>query len=94
MPTVNNTIEEAKENYAKVQIVFKEGLPVGFSEWQEIRHISNVGSIYTVVLSGYDESLHNRIMEAGADLIEVLDISLEELFLYANEEVTEYGQEQ
>lgn len=90
---VSNSIEEAKESYAKVQIVFKEGLPQGFSNWQEVRHISNVGSIYTVVLSGYDESLHNRIMEAGADLVEVIDISLEELFLYANEEVKEYGKE-
>lgn len=91
---VSDTIDEAKEEFAKVQIVFKNGLPKGFSEWQEVRHVSNVGSIYTVVLSGYNESLHQRIMEVGADLIEVIDISLEELFLYANEEVTEYGQEQ
>lgn len=90
---VNNTIDEAKENYAKVQIVFKNGLPKDFLKWPDVRHVSNVGSIYTVVLSDYGDSLHNRIMEAGADLVEVLDISLEELFLYANEEVGEHGEE-
>lgn len=84
---IDASVEEAKENFAKLQIVFKNGLPKGFAKWPQVQHFSNVGSIYTVIVSDYNEDLHNKILQAGADFVEALDVNLEELFLFANEEV-------
>lgn len=89
---VNDELVTAKENYVKVQIVFKNGLPKGFSQWPEVIQISNVGSIYNVVLSNYDEQMNQKIMEAGADFVEALDVSLEEMFLFANQEEAAHGE--
>lgn len=81
---VSQSLNEAKENYAKVQIVFPKGLPTGFTQWEEVLQYRNIGSIYTVILSSYDENIHRKIMDAGAEFMEVLDVSLEEMFLFAN----------
>ena len=51
----------------------------------QILRISNVGSIYTMVVKEYDEVFDKKLRELGASLVEPVDISLEELFVVLEE---------
>ncbi|MDO4942375.1 MAG: ABC transporter ATP-binding protein [Lachnospiraceae bacterium] len=78
------SVDEMKETVTKIQIVMKKGLPHGFDQWKGVLHYSNVGSIYTIVWKHFDEDKKEALRLAGAELIEEIPISLEEIFLYEN----------
>lgn len=82
----NSSVLDAKKQYVKCQIVFKNGAPEGFYNWKEIRTVSSVGSIYTVIFSDYSEEVAQRIFSMGAELVEPMEITLEELFMLSVKE--------
>ena len=45
---------------------------------------SNLGSVYTVILEGYGEPIHEALKQAGAIVVEEIPLSLEEVFVYSN----------
>ena len=47
-------------------------------------HVSNLGSVYTVILEGYGEPIHEALKQAGAIVVEEIPLSLEEVFVYSN----------
>ena len=69
----------------RLNIVFEGGASQTVYNMPQIMRISNVGSIYTIVVKDYDESFAQQLRKAGASLIEPLDISLEELFVTLEE---------
>ena len=79
------TMEDMKSELTRLNVVFEGGAGKAVYELPEILRISNVGSIYTIVVKDYDESFAQQLRKAGASLIEPLDISLEELFVTLEE---------
>lgn len=71
----------------KYQVVFPKGAAKDFYHMEGILHISNVGSVYTIVLQNPIEKFENKMEKMGAILTEEMDCSLEEAFIYLNEEV-------
>ncbi|CCX88705.1 monosaccharide-transporting ATPase [Clostridium sp. CAG:590] len=78
-------MEDMKCELTKLNIVFEGGASQTVYNMPQIMRISNVGSIYTIVVKDYDESFAQQLRKAGASLIEPLDISLEELFVTLEE---------
>ena len=78
-------MEDMKCELTKLNVVFEGGASKTVYNMPQIMRISNVGSIYTIVVKDYDESFAQQLRKAGASLIEPLDISLEELFVTLEE---------
>lgn len=79
------SMEDMKSELVKLNVVFEGGAGKAVYELPQILRISNVGSIYTMVVKEYDEEFANGLRKLGASLVEPVDISLEELFVVLEE---------
>lgn len=84
-------LDEVKKSISKYQVVFKNGVPEGVLNDHRIVTYSNIGSVYTFLwdneLAGKaeePESAEDFFSGKEADLVEKVEISLEELFIYSN----------
>lgn len=84
--TMQNTLDNVKDNYTKWQVVFEKSLPKELKSDRHIIEINNVGSIYTIVTKNNEKGFEDSLKELGASLVEEIPISLEELFVYSNKE--------
>lgn len=78
-----NRIEEMKSKIRKLQVVFRKGVPEDFSELKNIISIDQTGSIVQLVTSKYDSELKSTLSMMGAEYIEDIDLSLEDMFIYS-----------
>ncbi|MDE5864288.1 MAG: ABC transporter ATP-binding protein [Lachnospiraceae bacterium] len=79
------SMEEMKSELTKLNVVFEGGAGKAVYEIPEILRISNVGSIYSMVVKEYSEDFVKKLYKQGASLVEPVDISLEELFVVLEE---------
>ena len=79
------SMENMKGQLTRLNVVFEGGAGKAVYDMPEILRISNVGSIYTLIVRDYDEKLDAKLRQNGAGLVEPLDISLEELFVVLEE---------
>ena len=79
------SMENMKSELVKLNVVFEGGAGKAIYDLPQILRISNVGSIYTMVVKEYDEAFDKKLRELGASLVEPVDISLEELFVVLEE---------
>lgn len=79
------SMEDMKSELVKLNVVFEGGAGKAVYELPQILRISNVGSIYTMVVKEYNEAFGKKLRELGASLVEPVDISLEELFVVLEE---------
>ena len=83
---LSKDLEDMKVNIHKVQCAFKEG-----SQIEEVLKQVNVvkkeirGSLYTITARGNSEEIRNRILMANPIFMEVLPLSLEEIFISETE---------
>lgn len=80
----DNEIEEITNLIAKYQVVFPQGAPSDLYQREDILDISNVGSVYTVILSGSSAEFEAAMREKGAVVVESMAVGLEESFVYMN----------
>lgn len=79
-----SNIEKIKENVKKLQVVFKKDVENKISKIDEIINIEKVGSVYYIVTDNYSQKLIDDLNNLGADFIENIGITLEEIFIYTN----------
>ncbi len=79
------SMEDMKSELVKLNVVFEGGAGKAVYEMPEILRISNVGSIYSMVVKDYDGDFIKKLVNLGASLVEPVDISLEELFVVLEE---------
>lgn len=79
------SMEGMKGVLTKINAVFEGGAAPALYNRKDILRISNVGSIYTLVIKDYDENTEKELKEIGASLIEPVNIGLEELFVTLEE---------
>ena len=80
----HGTMDQMKERFTKLQVVFGESRSEIFKELSGVITYSNLGSVYTVILEGYGEPIHEALKQAGAIVVEEIPLSLEEVFVYSN----------
>ena len=79
------SMEDMKSELVKLNVVFEGGAGKTVYDMPQILRISNVGSIYTMIVKDYDEVFVKKLKKEGASLVEPVDISLEELFVVLEE---------
>lgn len=84
--TYVSTLDEMKENIKKLQVVFHQDTPVDLSTWDDIRIVEKVGRVYYIITQKYSKALEDKLYKSGAKFIEPINLSLEEIFVYTNEE--------
>lgn len=78
------TMDEVISGMTKIQVVFPNGMPGALSDLPGMVTYSNIGSVYTIILEFYSETLKKDLLEAGASFVEEIPLSLEEVFIYSN----------
>lgn len=79
-----SNIDGIKENVKKLQVIFKKDVKDKINLVDNIINIEKIGSIYYLVTDNYGEKLIDDLKNLGADLIENVGITLEEIFIYTN----------
>jgi ABC-2 type transport system ATP-binding protein len=79
------SMEDMKCQLTRLNVVFEGGAGKKIYDIPQILRITNVGSIYTMVVRDFDDEFVNVLKQNGASLVEPLDISLEELFVVLEE---------
>ncbi len=74
-------LDELKESLTKLQVVFENGLDEKLLSRDAVLSFSKVGSVYTLIIEGYDSKKEKWLKDLGAGYMEELDMSLEELYI-------------
>ena len=77
---LERTLSELQDNVVKIQLAYADGgeLPPGL----EILHESSMGRLRKLILRGRSEELRGRIAATEPLFLDVLPLSLEEIFIY------------
>ena len=54
---------------------------------KDIRSIEKIGSVYYLITDNYGQELINNLNKLGAEFIENIGLTLEEIFIYTNKEI-------
>lgn len=82
-----SNIDEIKENVKKLQVIFKEDVKNKINKIEGIINIEKVGSVYYLITDNYGEELTTDLKNLGAELIENIGLTLEEIFIYTNKNI-------
>lgn len=75
------SLDSMKDVLVKLNVVFEGGANPEIYNRKDILRISNVGSIYTLVIKDYTPEKEEELKKLGAGFIEMVNINLEELFV-------------
>lgn len=78
---LEHSLTELQGGVTKLQIAFDKELP-DMSEDMEIMHQSLLGKVYTMIVKGNPEEIEQKAMKYQPILVDVLPLSLEEIFIY------------
>ncbi len=79
------SVENMKRILTKVNVVFEGGANPALYHHDSILRISNVGSIYTLLVKEYDASTEALLKEWGASFVEPARLNLEEVYVALEE---------
>ena len=78
---VERSLSDLQGSVSKIQVAFQEGMPSLPKEF-EILHMSNTGRVYTLIVKGDSKDAKEVLKAANPMLIDVLPLTLEEIFIY------------
>ena len=76
-----DSIDEIKQQIVKLQAVFKEQPDLSDIDVLNLEHI---GSIYYIITDKNTDELINTLYQKGAELVEQIGMSLEDIFIYTS----------
>ncbi len=79
---LEDSIENLKSNVRKIQVAFKGELPEEIKNNQNILKIDSIGRIHQMVVKDNLEVVIETIKKYNPILLETIDMSLEEIFIY------------
>ncbi|MHC1682022.1 MAG: ABC transporter ATP-binding protein [Clostridiaceae bacterium] len=86
-----NSIEEMKRNIKKLQVVFEKEIDEDVLKYEDIDAITKVGRVYNLVTKEYSNQLLENLKKLNPIFIEEIDLSLEDMFIYALGEEENYA---
>ena len=75
-----SNLDDIKSSVRKLQLVLRD--EADFSGIEGVLSVERVGSIYYLIVDGYGDELKNKLETMGAEIIEEVGMSLEEIFIY------------
>lgn len=84
-----DSMENAKNSIKKLQVVFKDNdiSSENLSSLDGVIKVETIGRVKYIITENHTETLEKKLYDMGAEFIEIVDMSLEDIFIYfANEE--------
>lgn len=78
---IERSLSELQGSVCKIQVAFQEGMPK-LPEDFDVLHMSSTGRVYTMIVKGNQEAAKAQLEKMNPMLIDVLPLSLEEIFIY------------
>jgi ABC-2 type transport system ATP-binding protein len=78
---IERSLSDLQGNISKVQVACQGGVPK-LPERFEILHMSNTGRVYTLIVKGDPGEVAAAVQASGPILVDVLPLTLEEIFIY------------
>lgn len=79
---LEDSIDNLKLNVRKIQVAFKDEVPEEVKNNPDILAIENRGKVYEIIVNENMEGLMDNIRQHKPVLLETIDMSLEEIFVY------------
>lgn len=79
---LQDDMEDLKYKYKKIQIAFENKMPKAFEDEFELLSIKQYGKVYEIVIDEHYEIFKNKAIKYNPIIIEKLDMTLEEIFIY------------
>lgn len=83
-----SSMEEAKNSIKKIQVVFKDNVDISkeISCLKGVIKTESVGRVNYIITRNYTKDFEKKLYDMGADFVELVDMSLEDMFIYFVEE--------
>lgn len=91
--TYASSVDELKDQVRKIQVVFEEEAPADLRQWPELLSVEQIGHVYYLITSHYSEQMIERLKQRGAIKLATLGLTLEEIFIYANQKMEVYDEQ-
>lgn len=79
---VEKPLDDIKGSIRKYQLVFRDDKAEELKNNQNVMNISNIGSVYTVIIKGEEEETDSFMSSLSPVLCEKITLTLEEVFIY------------
>lgn len=79
---LEDSVDNLKSNVRKIQVAFKDELPEEIKTNEHILKIESIGKIHQIVVKDNLEIVLETIKKHEPILLEMIDMSLEEIFIY------------
>ena len=79
---LEHALSSLQENVVKVQLAFLEGRTAQIPEGMKLLHESRVGRVHTLIVRGSAGAVREVFGAQNPILMEILPLSLEEIFIY------------
>jgi ABC-2 type transport system ATP-binding protein len=76
-----SNLDEIKSSVRKLQVVLR--YKTEFKDIDGIMSVERVGSIYYLIVKNYGDEIKNQLEAMGAEIVEEVGMSLEEIFIYS-----------
>ncbi|MBX4260226.1 ABC transporter ATP-binding protein [Clostridium estertheticum] len=85
---LKSSMEDAKNSMKKLQMMFKDGVNINekLSSINGVIKVETIGRVNYIITKNYTKDLEKKLYDMGAEFIEIVDMSLEDMFIYFVEE--------
>lgn len=79
---MEKSLDDLQGSVSKIQVAFDSGQLPDFPQGMEILHKSQAGRVHTLIIRGEQELLRAQIASFQPILLDILPLTLEEIFIY------------
>ncbi|MBU3176610.1 ABC transporter ATP-binding protein [Clostridium estertheticum] len=85
---LKSSMEDAKNSIKKLQVMFKDEVNINEKLYSinGVIKVETIGRVNYIITKNYTKELEKKLYDMGADFIEIVDMSLEDMFIYFVEE--------
>lgn len=84
---IEKELDDLKSDVHKVQVAFKEGIPTDLIDSLDILYKEERGSVFLYIIRGKEEEITKQINQYKPLLLDLLPLTLEEIFIYEMRDV-------
>lgn len=86
-----NSLEQMKRSIRKIQVVFETEAPADLQDWPEIMSAEQIGRVWYLITKKYSADFEKKLRQQKLTLIEDINLSLEDMFIYSGGEGLKNG---
>ncbi|MBX4260222.1 ABC transporter ATP-binding protein [Clostridium estertheticum] len=85
---LKSSMEDAKNSMKKLQVMFRDAANINakLSSINGVIKVETIGRVNYIITKNYSKDFEKKLYDMGAEFIEIVDMSLEDMFIYFVEE--------